>query len=89
MMQTDSIAEAAGLLTPDTLSLDTLAIDSLWADSISMPLGSSSLLATADSSLNWFDDSVLYASHWPVTLFGLTACSAPFDARLQSLHLDF
>ena len=86
MMQTDSIAEAAGLLTPDTLSLDTLAIDSLWADSISMPLGSSSLLATADSSLNWFDDSVLYASHWPVTLWGDTL--KPFLSLYDQLH-DF
>lgn len=96
MMQTDSIAEAAGLLTPepfgldtlapDTLSLDTPAVDSLWADSISMPLGSSSLLATADSSLNWFDDSVLYASHWPVTLWGDTL--KPFLSLYDQLH-DF
>ena len=85
MMQTDSITDAAGILSPDTLGLDTLAVDPLWADSVSLSIGTGVMPAAADPSLTWFDDSVLYAPHWPVTLWGDTL--RPFLSLYDQLHV--
>lgn len=84
MTQADSIVGMLDTLCSDSLGADTLVVDTLGGDTLTLPLITDSTLVVPVSSQAWFDDSILYAPHWPVTLWGDTL--KPFVSLFERLH---